>query len=113
MNIPKPSSPLEVALAGVPPNFRTRIIKSYLELKARHAEGKHDAAGISAGKLCETAVRLIQQELKGTFTPFGQQISNVALECESFAQTPKTAGNDTLRLVLPKAISLVYTLRNK
>jgi hypothetical protein len=113
MSTPKPSSLLEVALARVPANFRARIIKSYLELKARHAEGKHDASGISAGKLCETVVRLIQHELKGTFTPFGQQVNNVPLECESFAQTPKTAGNDALRLVLPKAISLVYKLRNK
>jgi hypothetical protein len=113
MSTPKPNSQLEVALAGVPTNFRTRIAKAYLELKARHAESKHDAAGISAGKLCETVIRLIQHELKGTYTPFGQQINNVPLECETFAQTPKTAGNDTLRLVLPKAISLVYTLRNK
>src|SRR5260370_26470617 len=67
----------------------------------------------SAGKLCETVVRLIQQELSGTFTPFGQQINNMPVECENFAKTPKTSGNDSLRLVLPKAISLVYTLRNK
>lgn len=113
MSTAKSNSPLEAALAGIPTTFRTRIIKFYLELKARHAEGKHDAAGTSAGKLCETVVRLIQQELNGTFTPFGQQINNMSLECENFAKTPKTSGNDLLRLVLPKAISLVYTLRNK
>jgi hypothetical protein len=108
------TSPLEAALASVPPTFRARIIKSYLDLKARYAEAKHDAAGVSAGKLCESVVRLVQQELTGMFTPFGQQISNMARECESFASKPATiAGKDSLRLVLPKAISLIYTLRNK
>lgn len=113
MSTAKSNSPLESALAGISANFRTRIIKFYLDLKTRHAEGKHDAAGTSAGKLCETVVRLIQQELNGSFTPFGQQINNMPVECENFAKTPKTSGNDSLRLVLPKAISLVYTLRNK
>ncbi|MGT2438152.1 hypothetical protein ACU4GH_22585 [Bradyrhizobium betae] len=107
------TSPLDAALAGVPATFRGRIIKAYLELKARSAEAKHDAAGVSAGKLCETVVRLIQHELTGAFTPFGQQINNMAKVCEQFAQTPTTSGNDSLRLVLPKAISLVFTLRNK
>lgn len=107
------TSPLETALLGVPGLFRGRIVKSYLELKGRYSETKHDAAGVSAGKLCETVVRLIQHELTGSFTPFGQQINNMAKVCENFASMPEAAGKASLRLVVPKAISLIYTLRNK
>lgn len=113
MSTPKPKSPLQDALANVPTDYRNRIIKSYLELKARQAEAKHDAAGVSAGKLCETVVRLLQHELKKTVTPFGQQISNFAGECESFSQVPKAIGNESLRIVIPRALNYLYTLRNK
>ena len=118
MSTPKPKSPLEEALARLPADFRNRIIKFYLELKSRHAQSKHDASkqdtvGVSAGKLCETIVRLLQQELKGAFTPFGKQLTNLPSECEGFAQVPKTIGNDLLRIVIPRAVSYLYTLRNK
>src|SRR5262249_48929529 len=113
MSILKPKSPLDAALANIPTSFRTRIIKAYLELKSRHAENKHDAAGLSTGKFCECVVRLLQHELKKSFTPFGQQLTSVSTECESLAQLPKTAGNESLRIVIPRAVSLLYTLRNK
>ena len=113
MSTPKPKSLLQDALANVPTDFRSRIIKAYSELKARQAEGKHDSAGLSAGKLCETVIRLLQHELKKAFTPFGQQIQNFGAECESFAQVPKALGSESLRIVIPRALSFLYTLRNK
>jgi hypothetical protein len=113
MSTPKPKSPLQGALAKVPTDYRNRIIKFYLDLKARQAEAKHDAAGISAGKFCETVVRLLQQELNKAVTPFGQQITNFAGECESFLQVPKAVGNESLRVVIPRALNFLYTLRNK
>lgn len=113
MSTPKPKSPLQDALAKLPTDFRNRIISSYLDLKSRHAEGKYDAAGVSAGKLCETVIRLLQHELKKTVTPFGQQIANFAGECDSFAQVPKAVANESLRIVIPRGLSYLYTLRNK
>jgi hypothetical protein len=114
MSTPKPkSSPLDDVLANIPSEFRNRIKKFYLELKSRHSEGKHDAAGVSAGRFCETVVRLLQHELKMSVTPFGLQISNLPRECESFATVEKSIGNDSLRIVIPRAVSLLYTLRNK
>ena len=113
MSTLKPRSPLDAALANIPAEFRNRIVKSYLELKARHAESKHDAAGLSAGKFCESVVRLLQHELKKQFTPFGQRILSLSDECDSFAKLPRAAGNDSLRIVIPRAVSLLYTLRNK
>jgi len=113
MNTPKSKSPLQDALANVPTDYRNRIINSYFDLKSRHAEGKYAAAGVSAGKLCETVIRLLQHELKKAVTPFGQQITNFAGECDSFSQTPKSVANESLRIVIPRALSYLYTLRNK
>ena len=102
MSTPKPKSPLQDALANIPTDFRNRIIKAYLDLKARQAEAKHDAAGVSAGKLCETVMRLLQHELKKAVTPFGQQISNFAGECESFSQVPKDRKSTRLNSSHPR-----------
>ena len=113
MSTPKPRSPLDAALTNVPADFRNRIIKNYLELKSRHVQNMHDAAGLSAGKFCESVVRLLQHELKKPVTPFGKRILNLSDECDSFAQVPKTIGNDSLRIVIPRAVALLYTLRNK
>lgn len=113
MNTLKAKSPLDLALSNIPAIFRGRIVKSYLELKSRHAENKHDAAGLSAGKFCECIVRLLQHELKLPVTPFGQQLTNISGECESFSRVSKAIGNDSLRIVIPRSISLLYTLRNK
>jgi hypothetical protein len=113
MSTRKPKSPLQDALANVPADYKNRLIKSYLELKSRHAEGTHDAAGLSAGKLCETVLRLLQSQLGQAVTPFGQQIPNFHDVCESFAKVPKVNGNESLRIVIPRALSFLYTLRSK
>jgi hypothetical protein len=110
---PSKQSPLDVALGALPATFRKRIIKTYLDVKRRHAEAEFDASGLSVGKFCETVLRFLQQELTGTYTPFGQQLPNFANECAKLAQTPKTAGSESLRIVIPRAIDFLYTLRNK
>ena len=104
---------LESALASIPVTFRKKITKSYLDLKRRHAEAEYDAAGLSTGKFCEAVLRLLQNELTGSHTPFGDRIVNFGDACEKLTQTPKAAGNESLRIVIPRTLSFLYTLRNK
>jgi hypothetical protein len=107
------STALDAALGSIPSAFRKRIIQTYLDLKRRHSEREFDAAGLSSGKLCESLLRFLQQELKGSHTPFGQKIANFADECSNLTRLPATVGNDSLRLLIPRALIFVYTLRNK
>lgn len=113
MSIPKSKSPFHDALSKIPPEFRTRVSKAYLEVKSRYREGKHDASGLSAGKLCECVLRLLQHQLTATHTPFGQKIPNFIDECEKLSKLPRTTGLESLRVVIPRALSLLYTLRSK
>lgn len=107
------SPELESALAIVPAVFRSRIIKTYLELKRNYVESRHDAAGLSAGKFCEVVLRLLQYKVLGSYTPFGQKITNYADDCRILIATPQTAGNDSERVVMPRALVYLYTMRNK
>jgi len=104
---------LETALKAVPKNFRIRIIEHYTGLKSAFAEGQYDACGVRAGKFCETMVRFLQDYLTGTSTPFGQKISNLGNECARLEQVPAAAFPESLRIMIPRALSFLYTLRNK
>jgi hypothetical protein len=82
----KPSKPtFEEALGSIPKKFRTRLVKEYKAIKKRHSQAildaEYDIPGLSTGKFVETLLRFLQYELTGTFTPFGQHISNFPDEC--------------------------------
>src|ERR1035441_9718954 len=109
----KSKLPLELALANVPAHFRMKFVKSFLDVKRRLAEGNDESLGLAAGKFCESVLRLLQQEILKAFTPFGQKIPDFTVECRKLVQSPKTAGPESLRTVMPRALVFVYTLRNK
>jgi hypothetical protein len=107
------SDALEQALSGVPKSFRFRIVSAYLSIKKAFQEGQTETCGLRAGKFCETVLRFLQHHLTGTHTPFGSRISNFDAECHRLEQTPNAAGPETLRVILPRALAFLYTLRNK
>lgn len=109
----KNSSALEIALSAVPATFRSKVIKSFLDVKRRLAEGQDESLGLAAGKFCETVLRLLQDQILKTHIPFGDKIPDFSVECRKLIESPKSAGVESLRIVMPRALIFVYTLRNK
>ncbi|MDF8264337.1 hypothetical protein [Luteipulveratus flavus] len=58
-------------------------------------------------------IRYLQATLLGKPTPFGTPLSNFSDLCKSMEQSPKAAGGDELRILIPRALNFVYTMRNK
>jgi hypothetical protein len=107
------SSTLEQAVAGIPAAIRKKLIDAYLELKRNLAESRHDSVGLSAGKLCEASIRLLQERTFGKHTPFGTKIPNFADECRKIIESPKSGTiTDSEKLILPRALVFLYTMRN-
>jgi hypothetical protein len=110
-------SPLDAALLKIPAQFRSRILASYLEIKERFAksafDSEFDTAGLSAGKFCEAVLRFLQNALTGTSIPFGTHIQNYADECRKLIILPAAAGAESLRVIIPRALVFLYTLRGK
>ena len=106
-------STLDSALAKLPAPFRQRIVEKYLEIRAAYADGNHDTVGLRTGVFCETVYRFLQESLTGSHTPFGTQIRNFPDECRKLEQLQKAAGDESLRVIIPRALSFAYTLRNK
>jgi hypothetical protein len=104
---------LNQALNGIAAPIRKHIVNSYLELKANLSESRHDASGLSAGKLCEAGIRLLQERAFGQYTPFGKKITNFADECRRIVTSPSTSAiTDSEKIVLPRALLFLYTMRN-
>ena len=112
-----PKSSLNAALATIPKQLRSRVVASYLELKKRYQEARYDlewdTSGLSAGKFCESVLRTLQHHLTGSSVPFGRHIPNFADECRKLTNLPKAAGLESLRVIVPRALVFLYTLRGK
>jgi hypothetical protein len=108
-----PEPTLESALSAVPTQFRGRLIKSYRDLKSAYSGGQHDACGLRVGRFCEIVLRFLQDHLTQAFIPFGTKIQNFDDECKKLEKSPKAAGPEDLRVIMPRALAFLYTLRNK
>lgn len=107
------ASPLEAALTGVPKTLRTRLIERYGTLKGEYLKGNYESCGMAAGRFAEVIIRILQSELTGAHVPLGQQLRPFDQETGALGQLPKTAGPESLRLIMPRALAFLYTLRNK
>src|SRR4051812_4123424 len=85
---PKPEAQLKAALAAIPDRFRNHILRSYLTLKSRISLNDFEAAGLSAGKFCESVLRSLQHHLTGSSIPFGTPVPNFADQCRNLVQLP-------------------------
>lgn len=113
MSTSKTSPSLEVALSSIPSTLRKRLIKNYSTLKNQSLESQYDTIGHQAGKLAEVLLRILQNILTGSYTPLSNDVGNFKGECEKIEKTPKTAGSEGLRIIMPRALLFLYTLRNK
>jgi hypothetical protein len=104
---------LDEALGNIPVQFRNKIIKQYIKIKERHEKREFDASGLSCGKLCEEILRFLQYTLTGTHIDFCEEIKNFKQRVDELEKIGKSTGNDSLRIIIPRALCLLYTFRNK
>lgn len=107
------NSILDGALANIPKIFRDKLIQTYLEVKRGQAESKFESAGLSAGKFCEVAVRLLQHEITGSYIAFGKKIPDMADECRKLITAKNIDISESIKIIIPRAIVFLYTMRNK
>ena len=117
MSTVQQNNQLKGALENIPTQFRSRIVDAYSEIKKRQTQAPFsdgiDAVGISTGKFCESVLRFLQHELTGEHVAFGTHIPNFANACRKLIETPSSAGPETLRIIVPRALVFLYTMRGK
>jgi hypothetical protein len=107
------TSPLDAALAGIESRMRKRIIARYLEMKRDFVSGNFDSCGMKAGKFCEAYIRYLQLRFDGTYTAFNRSLPRFDTLCKSFESKPGAAAPDGIRILAPRAMNYIYSMRNK
>ena len=97
----------------MPEGFRQRLIGTYLEVKESHRQANSELVGLKAGKFCEVLIRLLQQEVTGTYIQFSKKIPNMADECRKIISAQNNSITDSVKVVIPRALIFLYTMRNK
>lgn len=89
------------------------------ELLASHGEAKRNfylgglrLSGVEGGRFCEAAFRMLQQRTTGVFDPLGTQVATDAL-VRQLANIPAAAQPESVRLHIPRALRVIYDIRNK
>lgn len=113
MSIDSHKDKLALSLQVLPSTLREKLIQTYAALKSASINTEYDAVGLRVGKFAEAMVRALQHILSGSHTPLNQRLGNFVTECDALGQQPKSAGPESLRVIIPRALSFLYTLRNK
>jgi hypothetical protein len=89
------------------------------ELLDAHSEARRNfhlgglrLSAVEGGRFCEAAFRLLEQITSGKWTPLGKQLDSDRL-IERLRSLDATLHSDAVRLHIPRALRLVYDIRNK
>lgn len=108
-------SPLAAIRAGLISQLDARIVDellaAYIDAKQKYYEGGLRLAEVEGGRFCEAAFRLLQQSAGMPVTPLGKQLDTEGL----IRQLASAAAHvpDAVRLHIPRALRVVYDIRNK
>jgi hypothetical protein len=87
------------------------LLASYIEAKRNFYLGGLRLSAVEGGRFCEATYRLLEQRTKGAFTLLGKQLDTERLSI--FRQNlPPASQPDSIRLHIPRALRVVYDIRN-
>ncbi len=87
------------------------LLSSYQDAKHNFFLGGLRLGAVEGGRFCEAAFRMLQQTTTGKFTPLGKVLdaNNVSLQ---LSNTLSVSFPDSIRLHIPRALRVVYDVRN-
>ena len=87
------------------------LLEAYGEAKANFYRGGKRLSAVEGGRFCEAAFRLLEERSTGSFTQLGRQVDAEAVT-RQLANTPVGIQPDSVRLHIPRALRVVYDIRN-
>jgi hypothetical protein len=87
------------------------LLDAYEEAKSNFYLGGLRLSAVEGGRFCEAAFRLLQERAYGAFDPIGTQL-NAETVTRNLASLPSGSQPDSVRLHIPRALRVVYDVRN-
>lgn len=98
-------------VAGLHPQLVNELLEAYQEAKQNYYQGGKRLSAVEGGRFCEAAFRILEEMTTGTFTPLGKQL-NAENTTRRLGQLPQGSQPDSVRLHIPRALRVVYDIRN-
>lgn len=106
------SDPIRKALEeAYDPGLADELLAAYHEAKRNFYLGGHRLSEVEGGRFCEAAYRILQFRARGTFTPLGANLRTDQVELE-LSKIPPGAQPKSVRIYVPRALRVVYDIRN-
>jgi hypothetical protein len=97
--------------ASLDPSLVDELLAAYEEAKSNYYLGGLRLSAVEGGRFCEAAFRLLQHRTSGRFEPVGRPL-DVDRVARVLATLPVGAHPDSVRLHIPRALRVVYDVRN-
>src|SRR5580698_2963027 len=95
-----------------PNNLVDELIQCYIEQKKNFYLGRMRPNEVEGGRFAEAAFRMLQHAAGFAVTPLGTQLDTDGI-IRSLANLPFGSAADSIRLHIPRALRVVYDIRNK
>lgn len=106
---------LSMLTSSLQNHFDHKLVKellgAYQESKRNFLIGGLRLNAIEGGRFCEAVFRILEQATTGGFTPINRQIDTEKLMVK-LANLSRTVHSDSIRLHIPRALRVVYDIRN-
>jgi hypothetical protein len=102
-------------LAALPGALRDALLNSYQEIMSNYLERRWEPSELNGGKFCEAAYSIIDGALKGSFPAAASKPKDMVGACralESIAPDATRVGDRSLRILIPRALPVLYEIRN-
>ena len=93
------------------PALVQELLDAHEELKKNFYLGGLRLAEVEGGRFAEAAFRMLEQETTGSFTALGTSIKTDTI-ITALSNTPKATFSDSVRLHIPRALRVIYDIRN-
>ena len=112
----RPTKPVSVTIrdrlvVSLDDRLVDELVAAYREAKRNHYLGGHRLSAVEGGRFCEAAYRILQDVVTGSSTPLGRPLNTDHL-ARQLAALPVGSVSDSIRLHIPRALRVVYDVRN-
>jgi len=95
----------------ISPQLVDELLSAYVDAKRNFYLGGLRLSAVEGGRFSESAFRILEEKTTGKYTPLNKQIKSDAVIL-ALANLPSGSHPDSLRLHIPRALRVVYDIRN-
>ncbi len=93
------------------PKLVDELLEAHTQIKRNYYLGGLRLTEVEGGRFCEAAFRLLQERITGQYTPLGRELNTEKLIL-TLANLPFASQPDSVRLHIPRALRVIFDIRN-